>query len=147
MKWLCRLQSFEKIEILLLNGNDEIIWISKATSKIFWPHFAKVQSTRRRAIYLQKRFQFYLITNLGPFSVLLQYIYWGQAIYLWIHSVDRTVYFFFYKRCFHTRHEICFFFKPVVLKDSVELEIRDELIMSWIRKQEYTRTCFNISKF
>ena len=71
MKWFCRLQSFEKIEILLWNGNDEII----RKSKIFWPHCAKVQSTRRRAIYLQKRFQFYLITNLGPFSVLLQYIY------------------------------------------------------------------------
>ena len=57
------------------NGNDENIWISNPISKILWPHCAKVQSTRRRAIYLQKRFQFYLITNLGPFSVLLQYIY------------------------------------------------------------------------
>ena len=115
MKWFCRLQSFEKIEILLWNSKNEIIWISKATSKIFWPHFAKVQSTRRRAIYLQKRFQFYLITNLGPFSVLLQYIYWGQAIYLWIHSVDRTVYFFFTKDAFIQDMKYVSFLTPIPL--------------------------------
>ena len=90
------------------------IEIFKCFFKMFWPHCAKVQSTRRRAIYLQKRFQFYLITNLGPFSVLLQYIYiLASHISVNTQCGHRCI-FEKFKRCFYIGHEICSFLMAII---------------------------------